>query len=181
MSRSVKCGLSKGIKCVLPLMPSSLQKDHQKRQCCQGEHRLWRNGLNVPSLTDVLRIHHFHLDGALITELCRLLNNDLQSTDHTADISLRYYSFRAPVPSDRLSIGHGVWDVSVDISVLLGASGLKKKKREEEALFCFYFFLIKNKVLLHCFQYYSVRHQTVNTGEEEKSQTSRETQLHADV
>lgn len=37
-----------------------------------------RNILNVLSLTNVPGIHHFYLDGALISELCCLLNNYLQ-------------------------------------------------------------------------------------------------------
>lgn len=60
-------------------MYSGLQKDHQSRQHCRDEQMVSGNVLNVLSSTDVLRIHHFHLDGALITELCRLLNIDLQS------------------------------------------------------------------------------------------------------
>lgn len=78
-------------------MHSSLQKDHQRRQRYQGEHRVSGNSLNVLSLTDVLSIHHFHLDRALITELCRLLNNDLQ-VQITQPNSLCYFSFCAPVP-----------------------------------------------------------------------------------
>lgn len=38
--------------------------------------------------------------------------------DHTADISPCYYSFCAPILSDRLSMRHGAWDVCADISVL---------------------------------------------------------------
>lgn len=60
-------------------MYSGLQRDHQSRQRYRGEQRVSGNVLNVLSLTDVLRIHHFHLDRALITELCPFLNNDLQS------------------------------------------------------------------------------------------------------
>ncbi len=60
-------------------MYSRLQKNHQRRQRHRGEQRVSGNVSNVLSLTDVLRIHHFHLDRALITELCCLLNNDLPS------------------------------------------------------------------------------------------------------
>lgn len=88
--------LSKKTRYILLLMYSSLQKDHQRRQCYWGEQRVSGNILNVLSLTDILGIHHFHLDRALITELCRLLNNDLQ-VHITQPNSLCYFSFSTPV------------------------------------------------------------------------------------
>lgn len=102
-----------------PQKDSSLQKDDESRQRHQGKQRVSGNVVNVLSLTDVLSIHHFHLDRALITELCRLLNNDLQS-QITQLTSLRVTkAFMHPfLPSDRLCIGHDVRDVCVDISVL---------------------------------------------------------------
>lgn len=76
------------------------------------------NALNLLSLTDVLRIHHFHLDGALITELCRLLNNDLQSQITQPTSLCVTTAFVRPFHlSDRLCIGHSVRDVCMDISV----------------------------------------------------------------
>lgn len=100
-------------------MYSSLQKDHQRRQRYRGEQRVSGNVLNVLSLTDVRRIHHLHLDRALITELCRLLNTELRSlitppTSRcitTAFVQLFHLS-------DSVRIAHGAQDVCTDTSVV---------------------------------------------------------------
>lgn len=68
--------MGQAARCVLQLMNSSLQKDYERRRTQRAEHKVPGNVLNVLSLTGVLHIHHFHLDGALITELCRLLSDD---------------------------------------------------------------------------------------------------------
>lgn len=117
-------------------MYSSLQKDHQRRQHYRDEQRVSGNVLNVLSLTNVLRIHHFHLDRALITELCRVLNNDLQS-HVTQPTSLRattdiVHPFH---PSDRLGIGHSVQDVCEDISVFCLATGEGSRTKRDSAPF----------------------------------------------
>lgn len=106
-------------KCVLPAKESSLQKHHERRQRRRGKHRVSGSVVNVLSLTDVLSIHHFHLGRALITELCRLPNNDLQSqiTQLTSFRVTKAFMHPFP-PSDRLCIGHDVGDVCADISVL---------------------------------------------------------------
>lgn len=133
-------------------MYSSLQKDHQRRQRYQGEQRVSGNVLNVLSLTDVLRIHHFHLDRALITELCRLLNTELRSQITQPKSRCIAAAFVQLFHlSDMLCIGRGVRDVCVDISVVCLPTVLytlmdKNAWTRRKAVF-----LIKNKVLLCCF------------------------------
>lgn len=95
---------------------------------------------NVLSLTDVLRIHHFHLDRALITELCHLLNIDLQS-EITQTTSPRVATaFVHPShPSDRLSIEHDVQGVCAETPRPRAPSGVDKSAQQKGALV----FLIK--------------------------------------
>lgn len=99
--------------------------------------RVLGNVLNVLSLTDVLRIHHFHLDRALITELCRLLNNDTQSliTQLTSLRATRVFFLCALAhPPVRLCMGRSVRNVCVDISSPLTPNCVKKKKKEKDKM-----------------------------------------------
>lgn len=52
------------------------KNDNERRQSYLVEHKVSGNVLNVLSLTQTPCIHHFRLDGALITELCHLLNSN---------------------------------------------------------------------------------------------------------
>lgn len=135
-------------------MYPSLRKDHQRRQRYRGEQRVSGNALNVLSLTNVLRIHHFHLDRALITQLCSLLNNDLQSQITRPTSLCVTTAFVHPFHlSDRLCIGHRVRDVCKDISDLGLPTAFCAPMDEIAWTRRKAVFVIKNKALLCCFEY----------------------------
>lgn len=88
------------------------------------------------SLADVLRIHHFHLDRALITELCRLLYNDLRSQI---------------AHSPLLSVLQQLLCTHFHLSDRLYQSGMFVVYQQ-----CLTVFLIENKAVLCCIQYHTV-------------------------